>query len=974
MIIEPRDVLRVDRHAAPPEWRPLADELRTEIAGEVRFDPGSRAVYATAASNYRHVPIGVVVPRATEDVVRTVAACRRHGAPVLPRGGGTSLAGQCSNVAVVLDTSKYLNRVVSIDTVAKTARVEPGLILDVLQQAAAPHGLFFPPDPATHAHCTLGGMIGNNSCGVRSVMGGKTDQNTTSLDVLLYDGTRMTVGETSDEQRGKIIAEGGRRGTIFAALEALRDRYAELIRRGFPKIPRRVSGYNLDQLLPENGFHVARALVGTEGTCVTVLEATVALSPSPAARSLLALGYPDVYTAADQVPAILGSRPMAIEGMDDRLIDDMRAKGLHAEHVGLLPEAGGWLLVEFGGDTKEESDGKALALAQLLARGGGVVPSTRLYDDPADATHVWKLRESAVGATSFAPGRPPVHEGWEDAAVPPDHLGLYLRQFRALLDRYGYGGSLYGHFGDGCIHTRISFDLDSPDGVTTFRSFVDEAADLVVSHGGSLSGEHGDGQSRAELLPKMFGPELIQAFREFKAIWDPDNKMNPGKVVDPSPIVADLRTGSAEARNLATHFAFEREGGSWDGVGLRCVGVGKCRDFGSATMCPSFMVTREEEHSTRGRARLLYEMTAAGSPISNGWRDEAVKEALDLCLACKGCRSDCPVGVDIATYKAEFLSHYYEGRVRPRTAYSMGLIMFAARAASKAPRLARALTQGHLTSGILKRLGGVDPRRSIPAPASQTFRDWFASRDARVGGGKPIVLFPDTFTNYFNPQIGIAATEVLEAAGYRVSLPAKTLCCGRPLYDHGMLKQARRFLHKTLRVMRPHIAAGTPVVALEPSCTAVFRDELTGLLPDERDAARLQSQTFTLSELLARDGYEPPRLPRRAIVQKHCHHEAIMHFDADTELLGRTLDAEILASGCCGMAGSFGFERGQKYEVSMRAGERVLLPRVRSSDEDTLIVADGFSCREQISQATGRKALHLAEVLRMAQQSPNSPR
>jgi FAD/FMN-containing dehydrogenase/Fe-S oxidoreductase len=968
MIVEPPDVLRIERRDAPPEWRALADELRSVIAGEVRFDAGSRGVYAMASSNYRQVPIGVVLPRTTEDIVRTIDACRRHHAPVLPRGGGTSLAGQCSNVAVVLDMSKYLHGVVAIDPEAQSARVEPGLVLDVLQQAARPHGLFFPPDPATHARCTLGGMIGNNSCGVHSVMGGKTADNTMALDVLPYDGTRMRVGETSDAELARIIAEGGRRGAIYAALKELRDRYGETIRRGFPKIPRRVSGYNLEELLPENGFNVARALVGTEGTCVTVLEATVRLWPAPKARSVLVLGYPDVYVAADQVPAILESRPMALEGMDDRLVEAMRTKGMHLEHLRLLPEGGGWLLVEFGGQTKDEADAKALALTELLRRTRGPHPSMKLYDDATEEEHVWKLRESAVGATSYVPGQPPMREGWEDAAVPPERLGVYLREFRALLDRYGYGCSLYGHFGDGCIHTRIDFDFSSAPGVATFRSFVDDAADLVVSHGGSLSGEHGDGQARAELLPKMFGPELIQAFREFKAIWDPENKMNPGKVVDPYPITADLRFGAgSEVKPLKTHFAFQQEGGTWEAVGLRCVGVGKCRDFGGATMCPSYMATREEEHSTRGRARLLYEMIAPDGPISNGWRDDAVKEALDLCLACKACKRDCPVNVDMATYKAEFLSHYYEGRLRPRAAYSMGLIMYAAQAASKAPRLANAVTQGRVTSRILKRLGGVDARRSVPRFAERTFRDWFSGREERRGDGKAVVLFPDTFTNFFQPQIGIAATELLEEAGYRVLVPPKPFCCGRPLYDYGMLKPAKRFLRRVLDVMRPRIADGTPVIGLEPSCTAVFRDELTGLLPGDRDAVRLREQTMTLAEFLTAEGYESQHLARRALVQKHCHHDAIMSFDADAKLLDQTLDAEILVSGCCGMAGSFGFEPGDKFDVSMRAGERVLLPRIRAADEETLIVADGFSCREQISQATGRKALHLAEVLRMAQ-------
>ena len=575
-----------------PQAEALATDLRRSIRGEVRFDDGSRGLYATDGSNYRQVPIGVVVPRDIDDVPQAVEICRRHGAPVLPRGGGTSLAGQCCNVAVVLDVSKYLHRILELDPDRRRARVQPGVVLDDLRREAWRHHLTFAPDPSTHRQCTLGGMIGNNSCGVHSVMGGKTDDNVEELEILTYDGTRMRVGATSEEELQRIIREGGRRGEIYARLRALRDRYADVIRRRYPRIPRRVSGYNLDQLLPEHGFHVARALVGSEGTCAITLEATLRLLPWPRARSLLVLGYADVYTAADHVPEILEHKPIGLEGLDDRLVEDMKKTGIHPENITLLPDGGGWLLVEFGGDTREEADGHARRLMERLTGQAGA-PSMKLFDDPDEERAVWLVRESGLGATAHVPGAKDTWEGWEDSAVPPDKVGAYLRDLRGLLDRYHYACALYGHFGQGCIHTRIDFDLATHDGIAAFRAFVHDAADLVVRHGGSLSGEHGDGQSRAELLPKMFGPELVQAFREFKAIWDPGGKMNPGKLVDPYRIDENLRLGTGyRPPQPMTHFAYPEDAGSFARAALRCVGVGNCRKTDSGTMCPSYMATR----------------------------------------------------------------------------------------------------------------------------------------------------------------------------------------------------------------------------------------------------------------------------------------------------------------------------------------------------------------------------------------------
>jgi FAD/FMN-containing dehydrogenase/Fe-S oxidoreductase len=960
------ELARASKSAAV-DTEKLATALSRNIRGEVRFDNGTRALYATDGSNYRHIPIGVVIPRDNDDVIATIALSRELDAPVLCRGGGTSLAGQCCNVAVILDFSKYMANIVEIDPERRVARVQPGVILDHLRNAAEKHHLTFGPDPATHDRCTIGGMIGNNSCGVHSVMAGKTDDNIEALDILTYDGLLLKVGQTSEDELQKIISEGGRRGQIYAGLKTLREKYSALVRQRYPDIPRRVSGYNLNYLLPENGFHVARALVGSEGTCVTVLEATCRLVESPPARVLLVIAYPDIYQCADRVPDIMAFKPIGLEGIDRLLVEYTRRKKINSEGLALLPEGGGWLLAEFGADTQPEAEAQARALMQALERSPSP-PQMRLFTDPWQSKRVWEVRESALGATSHVPGEPLEWEGWEDSAVTPAKLGAYLRDLHKLMAGFGYQSALYGHFGHACVHMRINFDLQSRPGIANFRKFMEEAAGLVLSYGGSLSGEHGDGQSRAELLPKMFGPELVQAFREFKHLWDPDWKMNPGKIVEPYKLDENLRLG-ADYRpwEPQTHFQFPEDHGSLASATLRCVGVGKCRNYAGGVMCPSFRVTREEEHSTRGRAHLLWEMTK-GEVIQDGWRDERVKDSLDLCLACKGCKSDCPVGVDVATYKAEFLSHYYAGRRRPRSAYAFGNIDIWARLASSAPGLANLTTQLPFLRDIAKLVAGVPQQRSIPAFAPQTFRSWFRSRPARNPNGPSVLLWPDTFNNYFLPDTAKAAVEVLEAAGFGVLLPKGNLCCGRPLYDWGMLDRAKSLLLQILDVLEPAIEDEIPLVVLEPSCAAVFRDELLNLFPRDERAKALSQQTFLLSEFLEKKAkYFPlPTLDCRALVHGHCHHKSIMKMTDEEAVLRRMeIDFRAPAPGCCGMAGAFGFEQ-DKYEVSMAVGELELLPAIRQAPPDCVIIADGFSCREQIAQCTDRHALHLAEILQMA--------
>jgi FAD/FMN-containing dehydrogenase/Fe-S oxidoreductase len=936
------------RNLWPGDVTALEDDLRRSLRGEVRFDAGHRALYATDASNYRQVPVGVVVPIDEEDLIAAVAACRRHGAPIVHRGAGTSLAGQCCNVAVVIDASRHLAGVRGIDPARRTARVRPGTVLDDLRREALGHGLTFGPDPATHGWCTVGGMIGNNSCGVHSLTTGRTSDNVEELEILTYDGLRLRVGATPEAEIDRIVRSGGRRGEIYRSLRELRNRYAGLIRERFPRLSRRVSGFNLDDLLPERGFHVARALAGTEGTCVTFLEATVRLTPAPKARVLAVLGYPDVVRAAESVPEVLAAGPIGLEGMDRFLVDNEFTRRSYPETLALLPPGNAWLLVEFGGENREEALERA---RRLMIREGAL-----LVETPAEQARIWQVREAAVATTSRDPRLGDGWPGWEDSAVPPERLAPYLRDLLALLDRHGLGAALYGHFGEGCLHARINFDFRAPEGIRTYRAFIEEAADLVVAHGGSLSGEHGDGQQRGELLPRMFGEELVQAFREFKAIWDPGNRMNPGKKVDPYPLDADLRPALRLA-DPPVAFRYPGDAGGFARAVTRCVGVGKCRREAGGIMCPSFQATREERHSTRGRARLLYEMLEGGV-IRDGWRSEEVHEALDLCLACKGCRAECPAGVDMASYKAEFLHHHFAGRLRPRSAYAMGLIPWWARLASRFPGMANGMTQGPF-SRILKKLGGVHPERGLPTFARRTFRDGFAARS----GTPTVLLWPDTFTNFFQPHIAHAAVEVLEAAGHCVGIPGRVLCCGRPLYDFGMLDLARRQLRQILAALRPEIEAGLPVVGLEPSCVAVFRDELVNLFPEDEAARRLSTQTFTLAEFLVREGFEPPRRSGQVIVQGHCHHHSVMSMDADRTLLGRLgMDFKVLDAGCCGMAGAFGFEA-EHYEVSLAIAGQGLLPAVRVAGPDVLILADGFSCREQIGQLTGRRPRHLAEAL-----------
>ena len=953
--------------------RDLRRELGPDADGIVDFGAGRRAQYSGDASNYRVVPAGVVTPRTADEVVRAVRVCHRHGVPLVPRGGGTSVAGNAITEGVVLDLSRHMDRILEVDPEEGVARVEPGVVLDDLREAAAPHGLTFGPDPSTHNRCTIGGMIGNDACGSHSVAWGRTSDNVVELDVVLADGTRMAVGRHTAQEIEAIVAEGGERGRVFDGLRALVDRHLADIRLELARFPRQVSGYPLHRLLPENRFDLAKALVGTEGTCVIVVGATVRLVRVPPHRCLTVAGFPDAVAAARAAPALLQERPLAVEGMDAALVDAARRKSTqNLDAVERLPHGESWLYIETGGDTAEAAEAAARSLA---GRFGEDSANVTVVPEPSAQRQLWRIREDGAGLATRLPDGGEAWPGWEDAAVPPENLAAYLEEFEDLMRRHGRRGVVFGHFGDGCLHVRIDFPLASPGGADAFRDFMKEACELVVRHGGSFSGEHGDGRARGEFLPLMYSAAVIEAFAEFKSVFDPEDRLNPGVGVRPRPVDADLRVRPRRALDITPVFSYEDDGGDMAAALRRCVGVGKRRaKHTTGVTGPSYQGTREEKDSTRGRARVLGEMLSGGV-IEDGWRSTEVRDALDLCLSCKGCSHDCPTQVDMATYKSEFLHHHYRRRVRPASHYSMGWLPLWARLARPVAGLVNRVT-GSPAAGLLKRLGGIAPERSIPPFAPESFSAWFRRRSPASGAGRrgTVLLWADSFGNAFNPGPLRAATEVLEDIGFRVVVPAGTQCCGLTWVTTGQLDVARAVQRRTLRALAPRLDEVDAVVGVEPSCTAALRTDLPDLLSGRPAAKRLAGMTRTFAEAvreLAPD-WDPPELPVSTLRQTHCHQHAVMGDTADAWLLARMgVDDTRLDSGCCGLAGNFGFEKGH-YEVSVAAGERVLLPAVRAAEEDVRVLADGFSCHTQIRQGTHRRPLHLAELVREARREASA--
>jgi FAD/FMN-containing dehydrogenase/Fe-S oxidoreductase len=934
----------------------LAAALRGAGLAEVDDSPRRRAEYSSDASNYRVLPCVVAFPRHADEAAAALDVARRAGVPLTSRGGGTSIAGNSVGPGIVLDFSRHMNRVLAVDPEARTAAVEPGAILDHITAAAAGHGLRFGPDPSTHSRATIGGSIGNNSCGSRALRYGRTADNVVSLDLLTAAGERLAARRMERDGLAAAPVAG-------AALDALvRDRLG-LIRTEFGRFTRQVSGYSLEHLLPENGADLAKFLVGSEGTLGVVTGATVALVPSPKAVALAVLGYPGLPEAAEATPGLLPHEPVAVEGMDARLVEVFRARR-GAAAVPALPRGDAWLFVETAG----EDEAQAQAAARRLIADAGCLDSLVVTGAPARA--LWRVREDGAGLGSRTAADAPAWPGWEDAAVPPEHLGAYLRDFAALMTGHDLDGLAYGHFGDGCVHIRIDFPFSTA--ADRYRMFVTEAAQLVGKYGGSMSGEHGDGRARSELLPYMYSAEAIDTMAAVKAVFDPGNLLNPGVLVDPAPLDADLRVPQARPLRTGLGFAYPHDGGDLSAAVHRCVGVGKCRADTTATggvMCPSYLATRDEKDSTRGRARVLQEL--ANGTLVRGFGSAEVAESLDLCLACKGCSSDCPAGVDMATYKAEALYQRYRRRPRPPAHYALGWLPRWARLAARAPAVANAALRTPGLATLAKRVGGIDSRRPLPRFAGQTFRAWFARRQVPVpaAGRTPVLLWVDTFTDHFTPEVGWAAVRVLEAAGYTVQITREPVCCGLTWISTGQLDGARRQLRRSLRALGPALRAGTPVVGLEPSCTAVLRGDITELLPADPRARQAAEATRTLAELLTQTPqWEPPDLTGlRAVAQPHCHQHAVMGWHADSALLARA-GAEVTAvGGCCGLAGNFGVERGH-YDVSRAVAETALLPAVRAARAaegtgDTMVLADGFSCRTQLDQLARVPGTHLAQLL-----------
>jgi FAD/FMN-containing dehydrogenase/Fe-S oxidoreductase len=962
--------------------RALTAELGAALRGTATGDPGVRGLYAADASNYRVVPDLVVVPADVDDLVAAVQLIAQAGAPVVLRGGGTSMAGNAIG-GVVIDVSRHLNTIVDIDPVGRTALVEPGVVLTDLTDAAAAHGLTFGADPSSGSRATLGGMIANNACGSHSVAWGTTADNLASLEVLLADGTQMDLrtpaGPGDDQVRSQLLAaRPGREGEIHRALQAIAARDSLLIARRFSPMKRRISGYALDALAPARGYDVARFLSGTEGTLAVTLRARVNLVELPGATVLLVLGFSDSVAAADCVPLVLPHGPLTMESINATLVDRLPQQVRGAAVAAGLPAGNVWLLVEVGAADPQNAMRAAQGIVTDLD-GSDLAVTSSVVTDPRAQAVLWRCRRDSTGLATRRSDGAEAWGGWEDAAVPPERLGAYLRELDEILAAHNLTGASYGHFGEGCMHMRMDFDLLSEAGVAVYRSFVEQAADLVVRLGGSVSGEHGDGRARSELLARMYGPDVVAVFDEVKELWDPAGVLNPHVIADPVPLDADLRhRGKAKDRELATEFSYPQDADSFAQAQRRCVGVGKCRQSSGGVMCPSYQVTREEKNSTRGRAHLLWEMLE-GDVITDGWRSEEVRDALDLCLSCKGCLSDCPVNVDMATYKSEFLHHHYARRLRPASHYSMGWLPLWSRLAAIAPAVVNAVT-GSVLQVPLKRAAGIAPQRDIPVFAARPLRSSLRRHRGRqaparraqgptpTSPGGRVVLWPDSFTSYLAPEVGLAAVAVLQDAGFEVVLPAGPVCCGLTWISTGQLGVAKRVLRRSLRSLDEYLRAGVPVVALEPSCLAVFRHEGPALLPGDPSAQLAKGLTFTLAELLATyaPAWTPPQVGGQALVQTHCHQHAVIGFEADAALMKAAgITATVPDSGCCGLAGNFGFEAGH-YEVSKAAGERVLLPAVRAASGATAIVADGFSCRTQIAQETDRRPLHLAQVLAAA--------
>jgi FAD/FMN-containing dehydrogenase/Fe-S oxidoreductase len=994
----PRDASRLlSRSSDPVAAHDLVEDLRRRVRGEVRFDAVSRALYSTDASIYEIEPIGVVLPRDADDVQAVLEITRAAKLPVLPRGGGTSLAGQTVGRAVVLDFSKYMNRVLEVNAAEGWARVEPGVVRSELSRVLGPTGLIFGPETSTQNRATLGGMIGNNSSGSRSIIYGKTVDHLEEVRAYLAGGQLITLGPLSAEEVEARSHRDGAEGCLYREIPRIVEAHRADVARRFPQIMRRVSGYNLDEFSPGAPFNLAKLIVGSEGTLAVVTEAKVTLSRRPAATVLAILQFDDIIPALERTQEILETGPTAVELTDKIVLDMARQAREHSRKLTFIdgdPEA--ITIVEYGGESRESLLPRLDALETRL-RGTGFRGTMLRIVDPAAQANVWAVREAGVGLLlGMKTARKPV-AFVEDTAVPPERIAEYTRRFREIVERHGTRASFYGHASVGLLHTRPILDLKQARDVVSMREIAGEISDLVQEFGGALSGEHGDGLSRGAFIEKMFGPELYEAFRQVKQAFDPEGLMNPGKIVDAPPMDASLRYGPTYfAAEVSTVQDFTRDGGFTNAVEL-CSGIGACRKPRGGTMCPSYMVTLEEAHSTRGRANALREAISGHLPPQS-LTGKALYEVMDLCIGCKACKAECPSNVDMAKLKHEFLTRYYDEHGLPLRARLFGHVAAMGPLGSATAPLSNWLLGTRPLRWALDRWLGIDARRRLPAFAAQRFSRWFATRRPglgaervgsergvrdgahaalrRVPGGGRVLLLVDTFTEFYYPEIGQAAVRLLEAAGCEVGL-AHTRCCGRPMISNGMLRQAQRLARANVAQLHPWAEQGIPLIGLEPSCAVTLKDEYPDLAPGA-DADTVARHTFLFEEFLSQlraAGVSVPFVPqdRRVLLHGHCHQKAMvgtaLSLDALRSVPGYAV--EEVDSGCCGMAGSFGVER-EHYEISLAMGERALFKAIRDLPADALIVAAGASCRQQITHGTGRRAVHLVEAL-SAGLSPASP-
>lgn len=947
----------------------FAETLSEKIRGEVRFDEVARMLYRTDASIYEMEPIGLVIPRDEGDVVELVRWAVEQEVSMLPRGGGTSLAGQSVGNSVHVDFSKYMNQILELNAEQRWVRVQPGVVLDELNEFLKPHGLLFGPDVSTSSRANIGGMIGNNSCGARSIIYGKTIDHILGLKVVLSDGSLVDFEPVDRATYAEKSAQSDLEGQIYRQVRQVAVDNADEIRARFPGVMRRVSGYNLDEFLDENEwFDLSKIVVGSEGTLCTVVEAKLNLVPLPPHKGLVAVHFCDLNESLEANIVALETEPASVELTDKLLLDLTGASIEHAPRRRFLqgdPQA--LLFVEYYADSQSELIGKMEALERRLTERGMGYAFVRALT-AVEQANMWALRKAGLGLLMGMKGEAKPTSGVEDTCIPPDHLPEFVRRVQDAMARHGVDACYYGHCSVGVLHIRPILNLKKPEGIAILRALEEEMSDMALEYGGAMSAEHGDGLARSEWIPKMFGPRIAELFVETKRTFDPRGLMNPGKIVDAPRMDENLRYGEDyQTQQLETFFSFDGEGGFQEAVEL-CSGVGQCRKKLVGTMCPSYMATLEEEHSTRGRANAL--RAALNGKMEGGLMGENVHQVMDLCLECKACKAECPSNVDMAKLKYEYLAHYHREHGYPLRSYLFGYIAHAARWGSALAPVSNWIAGSGLSRWFLDRFIGIDRRRTLPRFVSEPFSRWFKKRPSNPRGAKgQVVLYNDTFAEYEEPQIAIAATVLLEKAGYEVILEESKVCCGRPMISKGFLTQARELAERNIEALLPYVERSVPIIGIEPSCILTLRDDYRDLVPGAR-SQQLADGVFMLEEFLAaraRAGdlsLEFKPLARKVLLHGHCHQKALIGTAATCEVLGLPpqFEVEEIASGCCGMAGSFGYEK-EHYEVSRQVGQQRLFDVINTQPLDVEVVAVGTSCRHQIADFTGRKARHWAEVL-----------